>query len=207
MRFDRIVWLATVSVAAAGLLAELGDYLLRASEPWVEAFSLSYEGNLPTWYASSLLLLCGLRIGELGARVPMHGSRWRVLSGVFVFMSLDEAIEIHEHLAGVIPSSDISWLHFSWVIPASIFVALFGLVMWPMVRELPLGVKRRFVAAAVLYVGGALCMELPLGYVADRFGDDNLLYGCVDWLEEALELTGATLFLVSLGAYGRTFDD
>jgi hypothetical protein len=41
-------------------------------------------------------------------------------------------------------------------------------------------------------------MELPLGWWAERAGDDNLGYGLLDWIEETLELAGTTTFLLAL---------
>jgi len=54
----RAVAATTGLVSALGLLAELGEYLWGAPEAWVELFSLSYEANVPTWYASVLLVGC-----------------------------------------------------------------------------------------------------------------------------------------------------
>src|SRR3970040_3063736 len=103
--------LAAVLGAATGLVAllGLGVELVHAHShaPVVEALvsflSLSYEGNLPTWYASSLLLACAILLGliarDLPARAPgrLH---WWALAILFGYLSLDENAELHEQLGG-----------------------------------------------------------------------------------------------------------
>jgi hypothetical protein len=57
--------------------------------------------------------------------------------------------------------------------------------------------------AGVIYVGGALVTELPLGYWSVRVGEDNLGYSLIDFVEETLEFTGVTLFLLALLEYAH----
>ena len=193
--------------AATGLVAllGLGVELVHAHShaPVVEALvsflSLSYEGNLPTWYASSLLLVCALLLGliarELPARDPLR-LHWWALATLFAYMSLDETAELHEHLGGHVATGGV--LYFDWVIPAAAIVALMGAAFLPFLRRLPPASRRRFVVAGALYVGGALLMELPLGWWTERAGEDTLGYALIDWVEETLELAGASLFLLAL---------
>ena len=41
-------------------------------------------------------------------------------------------------------------------------------------------------------------MELPLGYWTDQHGQENLMYGMIDLVEESLEIIGVSLFLYTL---------
>jgi hypothetical protein len=122
--------------------------------------------------------------------------RWALLGLVFCFMSLDEAVELHEGLGRLVKLGVV--LYFSWVVPASIIVLLLGLAYLPFLKHLEPRTRWRFVLAGTLYVGGALVFELPLGWWAERAGTENLVYVLIDWVEESLEIFGATLFLVSL---------
>lgn len=192
-------WAVCIGVAAlcgAGLLAELGAYLWGWPASGTEFFSLSYEHNLPTWASSSLLLLISLALADAARSARQDRGAWWVLCALFAVMSLDEAVELHEHLGTLVRGHGV--LYFSWVIPASILVALIGLAFVPFLRRLEPLHRLRFVLAGVIYVGGALVMELPLGWWAERAGDDNLVYGLMDWFEECLELTGAGLFLLAV---------
>lgn len=193
---------AGAAVAGAGLIVELVHTRSHAAavEKLVELLSLSYEANLPTWYASSVLLACGLLLGAIAADVAARGGprrfHWIGLAAGFFFMSLDEAIEIHEHLGGLVGTGGP--LYFDWVIPAGILVAVLAMLYLPFLRELPARRRRQFVIAGAVYLGGAIGAELPLGWWTDRAGTDNPTYAMIDWVEETLELAGASLFLLAL---------
>jgi len=184
-------------VSGLGLVAEL------SGDPTLCAFlSLSDEHNLPTWYASSLLLGCAIAAGAI-ARAPTAWKKhwWGVAIG-FGYVSLDETAVLHEHLGGHIDTRGI--LYFDWVIWAAIALVVLAVLFYPWLRGLPPRLRRRLIAAAVIYVGGAVVMELPLGYWTDRYGDDTLGYALIDWVEETLELIGASLALAALVDHRRT---
>lgn len=84
------------------------------------------------------------------------------------------------------------------MIPAGAIVLALGLAYLPFVRALAPLTRTRFALAGTIYVGGALLMELPLGWWTSVHGDDNLGYGLIDWVEESMELAGASLFLLAL---------
>src|SRR5689334_19137302 len=81
-------------IASAGLLVELVHTRSHAPavEELVPLLSLSYEGNLPTWYASSLLWTCALLLSAISADVRArrgrHDLRWLGLAVGFFAMSL-----------------------------------------------------------------------------------------------------------------------
>jgi hypothetical protein len=184
-RTCRLLALGVAAVAGLGLAVEL-VYAWRPSElsgSALELLSLSFEANLPTWYASVLMLGCGLAAIDV-ARLPGAGDvlHWRVLGALFVYISFDEVAEIHERLGGLAGGSGL--LYFDWVIPAAFIVAAVGVVFLPFLFRRDPRERRRFVLAGALYVGGALVLELPLGLVAES--------------QETLELAGASLMLASL---------
>ncbi|HKY62661.1 MAG TPA: hypothetical protein VJR29_04505 [bacterium] len=185
-----------------GLLAELWRHFLPSplAEAWAPLFSLSFEGNVPTWYSSCLLFWCGLILIEIAGgirkRRAAYGRHWTFLGIGFFYMSLDEAIGIHESLGGITGSGGI--LYYDWIVPAAVLLLILALFYWPFLGSLRPDLRRRFLLAATLYVGGAVGMELPLGYWVTRFGDDGFGYAGLDLVEEALELVGATLFLTTL---------
>lgn len=231
-RLQRGLLLTTGSVALAGLVVEACDHLLNPA--WapvlVPLLSLSYEHNLPTWYAvllhaSAALLIAlhalslrqdpaqpaasGRRPGDQPGGSPGRSpgrwpdgsraswiARWIVLSGLFAYISLDELIQLHEVASAWFDTTGV--LYFGWVIPAAAIVLGLGLWYLPFLRALPPRTRRRFVAAGVVFVSGALVMELPLGWWTERAGADNLTYAMIDWVEETLELVGVSMFLLAL---------
>ena len=185
-------------VSLLGLAAEIGEYGFGAPEKLVELFSLSYEANVPTWYATVLLFSCAATLAGHANAADLDRPRWWLLAAAFAYISLDEAIEIHEH-AGFFETHGV--LYFSWIIPAAGVVLGLGLFYLPFLRRLPPPTRVRFVVAGVVFVAGALGMELPLGWWTEAHGDDTLGYGLIDWVEETLELIGASLFLRALWLY------
>lgn len=203
----RALRLVTAAVAILGLAAEVLNALapgdLTAS---LRSFlSLSYEANLPTWYSSALLLGCAVMLALISADTRRAAGRdalqWMILAAVFTYMSLDETAEIHEHFGSHAGGHGIFF--FDWILVGGAIALAVGIAFLPFLFRLPPATRWRFVLAGVLYLGGAIVLEMPLGWWAERHGDEGLVYACIDWVEEAMELLGATLFLTSLVAYRR----
>ncbi|HWO18938.1 MAG TPA: hypothetical protein VNO30_09180 [Kofleriaceae bacterium] len=197
----RGLFVAVAACSALGLFAELwharGPHPLQ--EQLVPLLSLSYEHNVPTWLASSLLLAGALAAGAVARAAAAWRRHWWGMVAVFAYASLDEAVELHEHLGGHIDTSGV--LYFDWVIPAVAILGVLAAVYLPFVRALPAATRRRLIVAGAIYIGGAVGMELPLGWWAERAGPDGLGYAVIDWVEETLELCGASLAVVALVAH------
>ena len=133
---------------------------------------------------------------------------WRLFGGVFValaivllafvffYISLDEFSVIHENLNQYFEFEGV--LYYGWVLPAGACVLLLGLSYIRFLRALPQRTALLFISSGCLFVGGALGVELILGWWVTQFGSENLGYGLIDWVEESLELSGAGLFSYSL---------
>lgn len=198
----RPLWVSVAGVSLLGLGSELLHHAAPSSvtDGALPKLSLSFEGNLPTWFASSLLLLCALAAAAIAQDLAQsrRGSWW-ALAGMCTWASLDEAAELHEHLGGLFGTGGV--LYFDWVISAAVLVLAAAVALWPWLRELPRATRRRMMTAGFVYVGGALLMELPLGWWTERAGPDSLGYALIDWVEETLELCGASLMLLALLAH------
>ncbi|HUS67981.1 MAG TPA: hypothetical protein VMZ28_25785 [Kofleriaceae bacterium] len=197
----RGVTAAVALVALLGLVAELLHHRdpPGVSEEVVELVSLSYEGNLPTWLSSSLLLACAVALVAI-ARAPgaqgAYRRHWALLGVLFGYLSIDESVELHERLNLLVDLDGP--LYFGWIVPAAAVVAALGLVYLRFLLALPARLRRRFVVAGAIYVGGALLMEVPLGLWVEAHGDGGLGYALIDFAEELLEMIGASLFLFAL---------
>jgi hypothetical protein len=195
----RILVALLIAVAGAGLATELLQHgpLPDLDEDLVALFSLSYEGNLPTWYSSALLLACAVTLGVIAPSAPLRERRyWSLLAAVFGYLSIDEAVGLHEQLNELVHLGGP--LYFGWILPAGAALLLLGLAYLRFLVQLPAETRRRFILAGVLYVGGALFMEIPLGMWTEAHGDAGLGYSLIDFVEESLEMTGASVFLLAL---------
>ena len=86
---------ALIAVSAAGLAVELLHHgpLPALDEDLVGLFSLSYEGNLPTWYSSALLLACAITLAAIAPSAPTGQARyWGLLSAVFLVVHVTTAV-------------------------------------------------------------------------------------------------------------------
>ena len=74
---QRILWVSVALVSGAGLAVELLRPLchLSGQRGLVPLLSLSYEGNLPTWFSSALLLCAAALLGLIAADVRQRGER------------------------------------------------------------------------------------------------------------------------------------
>lgn len=207
-----VAWLlgiAFVGLLAGGTAAEIGLDLAgrRADFGPISLFNLSFEGNLPTWYSSLLLLVCALLLlliahlsAAAGLPYPRH---WRVLGLIFLYISIDEAVMIHESLNAPLRSvlAVGGIFYFAWVIPFAAFLLLLLLAYLKFLLHLPRRFGALFVLAGAVYVGGALGTELPIGAWYDAHGGDNLVYGLLNLGQESLEILGASIFCAALVGY------
>ncbi len=201
-RIRRTLLAIVLGLSSASLAVEFSSYVSDRDplEWFYPLLSLSVEGNIPTWYASMLLLSCGfaLTLHAISARRASASTttRWSLLALAFFYISMDELVGVHEAASWWFDTD--GWLYYGWVIPAAVIVLVFGLYQLGLLRALPRRARRQFIVAGALYVGGALVMELPLGRWAEEHGSDNLGYALIDLVEESLELLGASLFLTAL---------
>jgi len=212
-RVGRVLLMAVTIVATAGLVSELGRYVfdMPGADYMVSVFSLSYEGNFPTWYSSAQLSVAAVLLFTIAVASRQAGRRfiahWFVLGAAFLYISLDEVVTIHEKMNGWFDMDGA--LYYGWIIPAGTFVLVMGLSYLPFLKHLPARTRRRFIVAGCLYVGGALLMEIPLGLWRDSAGTSaNLGYALIDFVEETMEMLGICLFITALvdhlgGAEGK----
>ena len=200
-------------LAACGLCAEYFHYILESKSELIYYFSLSEEKNFPTWWSSTLLLASAVVLwGIARTKTRQAGEfkrHWTALALIFCYMSVDELVEIHEWLGSLPGIHELDGVAFyGWVVPVGVLVAVFALSYLKFVAHLPAATRRKVVLAGVIYVGGALGIELLLGAFADRHGEDSFTWTMISWVEETLEMAGSSLFLYALLEYlGRSAPD
>jgi len=188
-----------------GFLTEMWLNVSNSADPFglVDYFNLSYESNFPTWVSVLLLFGCSLTLFLISSAKKTSENRffrhWRGLSFIFLYISLDEATEIHER-ANQWTDFD-GFLYFGWVIPGSIVVTILFFTYLRFLKALPTDYRNKFVVAGAVYIGGALILEMILGKATTGVGAHDLAYGLLDIVEETMEMVGAAFFLVTLLRY------
>lgn len=174
---------------------------------FVPAFYVDYESSVPTWYSSAALLaaagLCGLIAlakGRVGDPFRWH---WRALATLFCLLSIDEIAMFHE--MPIDPLRDSlgagGMLYYTWVIPGAAFVLVVGLCFLRFLWNLPATTRNLFVLSGMIFVGGAIGVEMVSGAQADAAGEENLRYALIITVEEAMEMLGVVLFIHALTDY------
>ncbi|TDC57122.1 hypothetical protein E1281_06120 [Actinomadura sp. KC345] len=198
-----------VAVGATALLLAV-DFALRAYHEYVEPipalrrlFNIGSEGNLATWWNSTLLLsVAGMAV--LAALLTGPGARpgrlsWLSLAAAAAWLSIDETVQVHERLAGLgkqwANGVGMSLPTFAWVLPGAV-MALCGVVaavLWA--RGLPRDQRVGLLSALAVYISGALGVEAVNGWM-NRQGADAV-YALGTSLEEGMEM-GACLLAVAV---------
>jgi hypothetical protein len=203
---------ATALVAALGALSGILKHALGVAHgplDLVPLLDLGAEAGLGAWYTSVLLLLAAALLALVGWVASARGQRfarhWLVLGAIFLLLSADETIQFHERVAW--PIERVLRLKgaflYGWVIPALAFLLVLGLSYFKFLAHLSPRTRRRFVLAGVIYVGGAVGLEMVEGVYATRHGNATGAYALLVAVEEVMEMSGVALFVAALLAHAR----
>jgi hypothetical protein len=207
--------LTCVALLLSGL-SLIADYIVEVAYQdsdfaWlrlVDLFSVNLEESIPTWFAttllfaaSAILLVIALMQWQWGDHYRKH---WGGLAVIFLYLSLDEGAVIHEVAAD--PLTEFfktgGYLYFGWQILFVPLLLFFALVYLPFVMHLPPRTRNGFIAAGILYVGGAVVTE---GISANELylASDSYTYRylAIATLEEFMEMLGVIVFISTLLDY------
>jgi hypothetical protein len=213
-RTSQFLLLVVLTLVLASLVGKftqyfLPDYFMR--DFLAELFNVDSEQNIPALYSWSVLLLCSILLATIAHAKKVAGEsyvrHWASLSIIFLFLSLDEAVSLHEYLSGPMKSAlnTSGFLTFAWVIPFAIFVIVCFLAFLRFLTALPAKTRRLFLLAGSIYVGGAMGMELVGGYYADLYGKQNMMYAMMATIEEFFEMLGIVVFIYALLSYMSSY--
>jgi len=176
----------------------------------IEKLDFNDEHNLPTAFASCQLLLASYLLFHI-ARLPGTARRksWYALAVVFLIIAVDEWGMLHDgltedfrHLADEYQSlawiRDHDFLHFAWVVPYSLLLAVFTAVFLPFYLHLPAKFKWLFAISGTVYVLGALGFEMLGAPINKLEGRRSPAYSTVTTIEESLEFVGMMIFAWTL---------
>ncbi len=205
------------SVAGQFAKVNLGLGNLRGLVPM---FTVGKEESIATWYSSAALLFCFALLVAIAVAKKIANDRyflhWAGLSVVFLYLSADESSSIHEQLGGgigryVLRATGISqegFLGRAWVVFGIGMVLIVTLVFLRFFIALPSETRRLFFVAGLLFVTGAIGLEMVAAFYLDLYGGgDNMtlvqdtVRTQVPNVEEFLEMLGVIVFLYALMSY------
>lgn len=167
----------------------------------IQFFHLNRENNLPTFYSALAIILCSLLLYVVSlSKKSIEKLQWQGLSAIFLFLSLDEALQIHDRLdlplRALLGTSGV--LRHAWIIPyLSLFIG--GAILYrKFLFDLEKDTRKLFVISGIIFLSGAIGFEIISGLVSESIGWDNATYSFVYTIEETLEMFGIALFAYSI---------
>ena len=178
-------------------------------------FDLNTEANVPTFFNAFLLLFAALLLFVVAwqdSHRPSSAYRakyWRFLGACFLLLSVDEAVEFHEWV-GIMMKIVFAYnfpgiFYYAWIIPYALLLLGGFLFIKNFLFGLPAAVRNRFVLAGIMFVGGAMGLEMLEAQHADATGSltnpQTLYFAGLYSLEEVLEMSAVVLFVHTLLRY------
>jgi len=170
----------------------------------IRLFDFNTEQNVPTLF-NTLLLILNASLFFIVWKVGGTGGKsrwiWVFMSFIFLFLAMDEFCEIHENLSAPFQKKfDTSGLlYFAWVIPYGLAAILLSLFFVPVWWKLEKRIRLLFAVSAVLFLSGAIIMEMFGGSKYEQLGDQlDHKCGILATVEETLEMGGLILLLYTL---------
>lgn len=192
-RFLLVLW--SIAVGLVGIHVALNLFHYQVFDlPWLlrQIFDVDEEDSFPTWFSAFLLLLTSVVSAANAKRESQqrgpNAVSWTALGIGFLLLSIDEIAGMHETLN----SLD---LPFSWTVPGAIAAAFAGGVFLPFLLRLPRGIAIRFVVGGVVYLGGALGVEVLTDPYLENDELNTLAYNLWTAVEEFMEMGGVLIFL------------
>ena len=192
----RIARLLGGGVAILVLLHLIGTFchmvLHVKAAAFITLFDLDLESNLPTFYNCLLFFVCaGLFLAHSRLWNVRQRYGWLVMTGACAFLGVDEGSQIHEKFMlvtlrllnhGQNSGTDLGWLYYAWVLPYGIAAALLVLTLTKWMLALDGAMRRGFILSGLIYVTGAVFMEMYSGRVAEHLAPSSLAPGAMDHL-------------------------
>ncbi len=194
-----IILLLAVSLAFTTIAYVFEPARMPPWHLWPFLFNLEETQNIPGWYDTFLLLVCGLLLVGIGLGYIQAGRRWFGIGWCwlacgFLYLSLDVAavrMDLHHSLTSQAGGAGA----LVWVGPA-----VFVIAMLPFLRALPVETLRAFVFAAIVLGFGSLALD----WVANGLDAGEvrpMSSRVVSNVEEAMEMLGAAMFIRASLAY------
>jgi len=160
----------------------------------VSLFNLDAEHNFSNYFSTCLWLLNAVLFLAVwrAARTTGRYGTWLLLALVFLFLSLDEEMALHERLTRPVREllNTSGLLFFAWVIPYSVAVAVLAVLVLPTLRRQDREIRFGFMLAAVLFFSGKFGFEMLGGWHLEKLSAPDFTYGVLVSFEETLKMAG-----------------
>jgi len=195
------------------ITGQLYKYLINDGENRYifDFLNLDKEHNLPTLYSTLSLYFCGILLMIISFGVRFNKEKfflhWCFLGLTFLYLGTDEILVLHEQIISPLRSviNTTGFLYITWVIPALILVLFFALAYIKFLKALPAKTRNWFIVSGIVFVLGAVGLEVIGSNYMYNYGQDSLSYSFITTVEETLEMTGILMFINTLLDYLSTY--
>ena len=178
-----------------------GDGYLHGLVPM---FSFGLEHNVPAYYSALTVLLCALLLAIIATverkREASGAGYWWGLAAIFLFLALDEALALHERI--IAPTQLLLGVsgdrYFVWLLPYAMVMLVIAVMYARFLLSLPPGTRRRFILAGIVFLSGAVGLEIVGGLIHEALGAGSIIFVVVESLEDLLEMVGILIFIHAL---------
>jgi hypothetical protein len=206
-RWARVLAAVAVTLLVLNVVVHVLQYLHVERYSWslnemATRFDIDVEGSVPTWFSNLLLAFASIQLLavarlERRRRGPLT-LHWTALGLVFAGLSADEIAGFHnvEVLVSAERAAAVSdYFAIPWVIHGTIFVVLFGLVFARFLLRVPRPTALGLVRAGLVYVGGALGIEMLGAHFIVNLGIEHPAVSAILMVEEGMEMFGVILLV------------
>ena len=172
----------------------------------ITLFDFDTEHNVPTFYSSLALLFSAILLFLIAFKNKKSNQvyfPWLILGLVFLFLSFDEILELHEHFVRLTQRLfELSGFGTAyWTIPYLIGLFLLFIVLFKFLKLLPKKTLYLFLISGGIFLSGAVGMEVIGGRYLEFNGINTPVYCFLYTIEELLEMAGIILFIYSLTSF------
>lgn len=171
-------------------------------------FNFNLENNFPSYFSALLLFFSALLLAliyKLADGADKYKKRWLLLSVVFLFLSLDEALKIHERIEQVsrlvFTNKMNGFLFWTWIIPYVLLALIVAIFCFRMVIQLPKAIRNKFILSGSLYVFAAAGTESIEGHLMKITAEDPVVLMITTTIQELLEMVSIIIFISALLDY------
>lgn len=180
------------------------DFNAGAKEGFMALFNLNAEVSIPTWFSQTILFIAASVALLIALTAQKYTRYWMGISAIFLYMSIDEGAAIHELTTG--PMQQLlgvssGHLYYAWIVLFGSIALVIGLLYLRFLRDLPTKTRWLLVLSGVIFVSGAIGVEMFEASIAAQTGETSLTYTLLVGIEEFMEMVGVTIAIYALTSH------
>jgi len=199
----RVVFASAASLVVMDVVASYlaGTNRLRGVTRFFDA---DFKTNCPSSYKILALLTSTIFLWLIteASRITLDrfSRHWRVLAGVFAFLTLDEMTALHQSFSAMLHKEigGSGYLKYSWQVVYLAALGLLAVYFIPFLHHLGPRMRVRLLAAAILFGGGSGGVEFIKAHLESTGSDDTLSFKLVAAVSDSAEMIGLAILLLLL---------